>query len=527
MTDTNVFSLLNNTGEEESILNASKILFERIKEISDSKRNSIKKQLENELASRNISVDGNEFMRLFNSRIKSVDMLPSVRDIEHTHLVTVGGTYKPYVATSSVYLKSPFGNGTTTASFGTTVSSKINGSASHFISDCVIYIKLTGLSAVSALDKVRWVEFPGHRIAEKVTMKISDKKVEEYTYNKYNQHYQFNVSPSQELAYLKMIGQQTPIQGSLTADPTVDEVSECRFFFKGAQTFKRTQPTLELFIPVLTWFREMKSALPVYLLGLNSNKLEIELKLAEVANMVSYANYGGGGSYVSPTISECSLYTNHTSVSPKFHEIFAKMFKFQLLRVTLEQVKPLKEKTGSVKIEQIKWPIECLYVAFRPVSNLSSSQIWTKNLLVTSNTYESAVVTGASTISVNNSVFYVNTPVVSTVGLFADNQIRLFGEYPEKLYSSYYPYKFCGPNMKSPDNGWFMFNFSKKLGDYQPTGSFNFSKYRECYLSYRSEVNPNTGADIISESNPVEVIIIADAINFLISTGNDMSLRYM
>jgi hypothetical protein len=57
------------------------------------------------------------------------------------------------------------------------------------------------------------------------------------------------VNSHKETGYLRNIGQEIPKVGLLTADPTVDEVREYRYFGNGPQTFKQTQPDIENRVP--------------------------------------------------------------------------------------------------------------------------------------------------------------------------------------------------------------------------------------------------------------------------------------
>jgi hypothetical protein len=63
-----------------------------------------------------------------------------------------------------------------------------------------------------------------------------------------------------------------------------------------------------------------------------------------------------------------------------------------------------------------------------------------------------------------------------------------------------------------------MINFGFLPGDYQPSGHVNLSRVREFYLNYTSS--------FISRNNKVELIVLADLINFLLIKDGSAVLRY-
>jgi hypothetical protein len=438
---------------------------------------------------------------------------PPMWEIEKTHVVFTNFAYKPFAAIAAQYSKNGSIEGLPT--LGTSCSFRLP-QYGEFTNDCVLYVKLTGFSAVNALDKVRYTELLGHRLAKKVTFKISTAELDSYGTERYNVNYQFKLPSQKQTGYLRDIGQEIPKTGFLTADPAVDEVREYRFFGDGPQTFKQTQPTLELYIPILFWFKDIQHALPNFLIA--NNMPNIEIVFEAVANLIAYADYGGGGAYNSPVISECSMYCNNLYVSQDMHHNIAARFTHSLIRVNRIQTQRLTSSTGSIHLAQLKWPLEAVYVGFRPVSNYSNTQKWWRNVFLTDQSVKEAVVTGVSTIQVNNAIYYAEDQPTSAVSMRVSDVV-LHPSLPPNFYSSYIPYQF-GTTLATPkDMGWLMFNFSRCPGLDQPSGHFNSSHGRELYLDYISNIA--AGAYLINSASPVDLIVIADCINILrIERGN-------
>jgi hypothetical protein len=468
--------------------------------------------------------------------------MPTLAEIEKSHVIFVNSSFKPFVSTASEYSKKAPENG---AKLGNKIrfTLPIHG---QFINDCMVYIKLDNFRAINPLDKVRYPELLGHRILKNTTFLINNVPIESYPAEKYNIHWQFDVPPGKELGYLRNIGQETPHLGYLTADPANDEIREYRYFGYGPQTFKTIQTSVELQIPILTWFKDIQNSLPNFLIPYGSAVLEIELE--EESHLVSYANYSNTTSqvYTPPVITDCALYCNHIYLSPEVLDLYTKKDNLQLIRITrYQKIKQIKESTGRILLNGMNFPIETLYVAFRPIVNVLDTQRWHRNSVITKHLVQEAVVTGVADIQSNTAAFLDEKPVVRSLSLHA-HDIVLFPSSHAEFYNSYIPYRF-GPNMKTPqDVGWCMFPFSMLPGEQQPSGYFNASQERELYLHYESDVDilhntpyigPRTllrGALDGQENNPtpdaysspVEFHALAKVINFLLIKDSGGVLRY-
>ena len=500
-----VFQLITNTGIQDHMIMATTRLNERIKEITTRKLR--------EMATANPEMGKEELQE------NEYSWMPLLKDIEKTHIMFVNSSYKPFVAMAHEYSKTPPRHGM--ASLGNQFSFTLP-IVGEFVNDMVMYVKLTGFSAVSATDKVRYVEYLGHRLIKSAKFKVQNHLFDEYYTDEQNAYYQFKVPKSKEAGYLRNIGQEVPKLGYLTADPTVDEVREYRWFGDGAQTFKQEQDDIELWIPLLFWFKDIQTSLPNFLLPMNQTDVEIEFE--DESNLVAYANYGGGGSYNVPVVSDCYLYVNHIFLLPSVMRIFTSRFGLQLIRVHRRHTETLTDSTDNVLLHSLKWPVECLYIQFKPQSNLVSSQKWHRGSHITDVNVKEAVVTGVATIQVNNAVYFTEEHCVSKLGLSASDNV-IYPELAPDFYNNYIPMRY-GPNIKTPEQiGWYMMNFNFNPGDYQPSGHFNISRSRELYLKYTSALN-SVSANIIRPTNQVDLTVLADCINFLVFKDGNATLRF-
>ena len=504
------FQIINNEGIQDKLIMATDKLRCRIANITEKRIESLRNANPNTPV--NVLLD------------RDRNWSPSLAEIEKTHILFVNATFKPFVSVSNTYTKT-FPRGGTQPTLGNSLvfTMPVYG---EFVNDAVVYIKLDNFRAISNQDKVRYIEMLGHRIFKKTSFVLNQQVLDSYTPEKYNIHWQFTVPVGKENGYLRNVGQEIPKLGFLTADPAVDEVREYRYFGDGPQTFKTIQSSVELWIPLLFWFKDVQTSLPNFLFPHGQTDIQIELE--SEANLVAFANYSGtlGKVYNPPTITECSLYLNHIYLLPEIHSIFMKKFGFQLVRVTRQHsVSTLLNSSDSILLNSIRWPIERMYIAFRPTQNLLNSQKWHRNSYLTQNVVKEAVVTGTSTIQVNNATYYTEDHLVSSLELKA-HDIILYPALPPTFYNSYLPYS-KGETVKTPrDIGWYLFNFCQKPGEYQPSGHFNASQDRELVLSYVSAINPQTGTPYIGNMNTIELFVHAQCINFLLSEGNSAVMRF-
>ena len=495
------FKLITNDGLQDKMLMATDYLNHRIKQINIKNDERMEKK--------KIS-DPNSGYTQSNS------WLPMLDQIERTHNIFVNSSFKPFVSMGYEYRKTTSSEGS--CELGSTVAFRIE-QYGDFFNDMVVHIRLTGLKAKNPGDKVRYASFLGHKLIKKTKIQIQNNLIDDYTDHEYNAYYNFYVPPCKKNGWMRNMGQEIPTLGYVTSNPTTDENQEYRWFGDGNQTFKREHSVVDLWIPILFWYKDVRHSVPSFILPYGQNKLE--LTLAPENELVSFANYASGltvGSevYEKPQISVCALYTNYIFMDTSVHDIFSKNFGFSLIRVHKRQLTTLTSPSNSFKLNDLKWPIETMYVAFRPSSNKDLSQYWHKNSVLTQLDIP-VPVSNATCVSINQVRIQKESASVSTLGISAHG-ITIFSENIASFYNSYMPYRW-GDKVNTPeDAGWYMMNFNLKPGDHDPSGHINVSRAREFYLNYTS--------DYISKTNEVELIVLADAINFFLIKDGTGVLRF-
>lgn len=493
-----VFKLITNSGIQDKLLMAHDKLSETIRNLSYNRLIQLKEEYPEK--------DDQELLKMTSF------WMPELNLIEKTHVIFVNSTFKPFVSLGLEYIKTQvFGP---SPRFGGRVifTMPVFG---NFVNDCVVNIQISSISALNAGDKVRWCEFLGHRLFKNVSFSVNGNPLDSYGSDEYNAYYQFKLPINKQTGYLRNIGQEIPKVGYLTPDPTTDEIREYRFFGNGPQTFKQTQPALDLWIPLLFWFKDIQTSLPNFLIPYGQTNVSIELE--DFSNLIAYNAMVGTGAYTQPTITKMELYANNIFMNPEVYNILMTKFGFQLIRIHKKHFEnSLMVPNDKIRLMSLKFPIEQLFVGFRPVANLSNSQLWWRNDVCSSVSVPEAVVI-AGVLAINNAIFIEETPPVNTLSVSAHG-VTIFQETTTPFYNSYLPYRF-GDTIKTPqDPGWFMMNFGLNPNDYQPSGYINVSRAREFYLNYTSTY--------ISSVHPTDLIVLADCINFLLLGDGSAVLRF-
>jgi hypothetical protein len=389
-----IFKLIVNTGVQDKLLMATEYLNQRITQLS-------LKNIEKLQAKSCQHVD-QDMLDLDSSWI------PDMNVIEKSHILFVNGSFKPFVACGFEYNKAQ-SNGN--SGFGNEINFTLPVFG-EFINDAVVHIKLSNLAAVDPRDRVRYVSMLGHKLLTQTSFKVGANPLDTYYSEDYNNHFEFHVPPGKKTGWLRNVGQEIPTLGYITADPTYDFQREYRWFGSGNQTFKQSHNEVELWIPLIFWFQDVRNSLPSFLIPYGQT--DVTIKLAEVADIVGFADYGGGGAYTSPTISLCEMYINNIFLMPEVNQLFVKKFGFSLIRIHGRHTAELSVSSANVLLNNLKWPTECLYISFRPRSNLALSQYWHKSSTLTLNSVKVPVVAKNAAL-VTTGTFGTITPTTAVV----------------------------------------------------------------------------------------------------------------
>jgi hypothetical protein len=389
----------------------------------------------------------------------------------------------------------------------------------------LIHIRIDKLIARTANDRVRYADFIGHKILKKCQFVISNNVIDEYDRELYNIYYNLHTPEGKKISWLKCMGQEIPFVGTLISDPVNDTHKEVRYISNGFQTLKQNHPRLELFIPLLFWFnRDYRLVFPNHLKPYGQLKVRIELEQSQqLMGSLDIINDVYNQNFDIPLIQSCTLYTKHIYMNPDIQDIFISKLGFNLIRIYKKVEKILLNNDDRISIQELKFPIESLYVLFRPTINetgIDNFQTWNLNSIANLTYVKTPViynVGGVDTLGINNIKYYNELPIVNAFR-FEGNDSAIYGTQSVKFYDGYLPH-ISGQSIMSNNNNIYYLPFTFNPQQHQPCGYFNLSKIRELYLEYSS--------DVIETYKPVKVYIYATALNFLLLSQNAATLKYI
>jgi hypothetical protein len=354
MATAGIFTLITNDGKQDRMLMATELLKRRLTSIKQARAAAGLK-----------------------------DTTPTLLDIERTHVLYMNAHFKPFAAIGFEYHKvNPDSGG---ATLGTEVRFSIP-QFGDFFNDMALYMKFnkatfTSASADPNRDVFRYCDYPGERLLQKVKFDVNGNPLDEYTSDVYNFHRQFNVQPNKVVAWNRLVGQETPQEAYLKQSSQTQPESRIKLdYCDGYQTPKAEHDALVVMVPLLFWFnKDPRLAVPSVSIPYGQRFLNITLaKSSDLIEKVTPTLSTGSDNTPTPvlTVAECSLFINNIFVNPEVHDIFIKRIGFTLIRVHRLQTTRVKDDNANILLNNMKWPIEAMFVALKPVSNTTSHQNW-------------------------------------------------------------------------------------------------------------------------------------------------------
>lgn len=481
--------------------------------IANYKKTSTSKKVSD--ANKKIALDNINVLNSDIDLLKKKEVSPTLNEIDHSHFFFINSSYKPMVAIGNEYSKTL--NKTKTI-FGGTARFDIPNFG-DFFSDMVIYIKLSKMKAKNSINKVKYCDFLGHRMFNRVQFITNENIVDEYYSEDYNFYYDFELPNHKKDGWKRCIGQELPKKAYLTMDPLYQDYREVKYILDGNQTLKYQHDEVELMIPLLFWYCDPKFAVSNSYMQIEQTHINIDINnINMLAEFADYANDQSG--FVAPEIIEMSLYTNHIFVNPNIRDLFNNRFKFQLIRIH-KRKDIILHTSNNILLNDLKFPVESMYMAFRPVSNstnIRSMEKWNSNNNITYTEIAFPAILHDNSLAITHGYYYKEERLITRLGLTSAGVI-LCDAIPALFYDSYIPTQYNKNALSTPSElGSYMINFNLFPNEYQPCGYLNTSNTRELYLELES--------NLITTDNPVQFILTAKALNFIILENGKMTLKY-
>lgn len=440
-----VFKLIANDGKADRMIMATKLLNQRIKDVMCARK-----------------------------RAGKADITPTLVDLERTHIIFVNAHFKPFAAIGYEYNRVRSQSGQAVLGGGVTFSipqfgdffhdmvvrvlhstfcsnvqvapTQASGSAgnpSAFPADGEdaeggaladsFYQLVDAFGNVVAgggnfRNLVRWCEFPGNRLFQKVKFDVNGNPLDEYDDVVASMIQKFCVPPVKETGYNRLVGQEVKCRGysgptqcpvidldstntpaaaidgtvptELTCDGVVVDLTNaaservdynrrCFDFVNGPQTPKLVQPPLEIWNKLRFWFNDdARLSIPSVSIPFGQRFISIDLATQNlltfefpglylqltiddgVDRVTTFTPVIQAGTISDVTIDRMELYVNNIFVNPEVHDIFIKRIGFSLIRVYRQHRQRVNQDAGDEQLlSQLKWPIEYMFLCLKPAWN--------------------------------------------------------------------------------------------------------------------------------------------------------------
>jgi hypothetical protein len=316
------------------------------------------------------------------------DPTPTLLDIERTHILFTNAHFKPFAAIGFEYNKTTPTSGN--ADLGNMVVFSLP-QFGDFFHDMVLHVVLNQPTltnadgvAVSNQPLMRWCPFPGERLLETVEFEVNGNPLDKYFDFSVNFKREFHILPHKQLGWNRIMGQEEIMEGfvdqptwvgngvAASAVTTRQRVE----YTDGDQTpsgQKSTTVFKELLIPLDFWCcTDVRLAVPSVSIPYGQRFIKVQLCTGDkLVNLVPRGTGGwtdatvNGALNYNNMLKTIELYINNIFVNPEVHNIFIKRIGFNLIRVHRQQMIQCPQSSGTILLNQLKWPCEHLYVGMR------------------------------------------------------------------------------------------------------------------------------------------------------------------
>ena len=236
-----VFQIITNDGKQDRMLMATALLHDRLDKIWRAK-----KAVNPGLADDDVRV------------------LPSLLDIEKTHILFTNAHFKPFAAIGFEYNKVRPTAGNTSLGSNIQFSIPQFGDFFHDIAFHCVLSQPTMTATAGTADQnkpaMRWCNFPGERLLKKVQQEVNGNPLDEYTVHATVAHREYRVAPNKLTAWKRCTGQEEPEMGNVRqadwagSNKSPDSHRVLSQVSVGAQTpSAQKSGSLDLFVPLLFW----------------------------------------------------------------------------------------------------------------------------------------------------------------------------------------------------------------------------------------------------------------------------------
>lgn len=477
--------------------------------------------------------------------------LPTLEDLERTHVLFMHASFKPFVAFGMDYQKiSPEGD----LDYDSELRYNIGGGPAHFYADFGIRFKVARAVSDSA---IRYASYPGERIIEDISLKIQGNVINSYDKYASASYRKHHICGSKMTGYKRLVGQET-FKLAYSATQTHGNVHQRVVqILNGLQTPKPAHPESVFWHMGRLWHKKFFPNV-----GVPYGDFTITVKTARKDAMIAHESVLKKSRYVKiPTSSDilnnpsrgftsasvisattvvgseeeirphneirggdlvsADMYINNIITLPEVHRIYIARCGFLTIRKNLKLQRRFTPSTnrGHELLHGItKNVIERIYFGIRPARNADDPDAWWS---YSKHTKHRSLVQGRTwftlpqnVLSVGTSVideysYEVESPIIEDLELTSYGMPLSFAKVSD-LYSDYIPtvsgeaFHACGE-----DPGAYVYNFGLYPDGERPSGHFA-ANIVELYMNYGFVNGHQEETEFILNATAMDFLLIGD-----------------
>jgi hypothetical protein len=295
------------------------------------------------------------------------------------------------------------------------------------------------------------------------------------------------------------------------------QAREQKWILNGAQTPKRVQPALSLWIKLNFDFnKSIERAL--YVKPIDAGKREIRLKLASMDKFF-YEQLPDGsvrGINRGPTVRAADAYIQNIYTNEEFYNIYLQSAKFSLIRTHFNISRNISDPSGNMRLDALSSAVESVRFGIRPVSNRDDPQLWYKfsrcDRAVAQFPIPQVDPLGIDPPSLvrADAVYYVERPIVNLIKFYIKNEYFSYVETNLGFFQRYMPTRGIDFSPDEDSMGQMTFH-CKTNNNEQNAGYMDLSLNESLNVGWTSDPANN----FISTATPAELVVSAICLRVL------------
>tara|TARA_Y100000389_G_scaffold205087_1_gene262935 strand:+ start:486 stop:2108 length:1623 start_codon:yes stop_codon:yes gene_type:complete len=492
----------------------------------------------------------------------------TIDDLLSTHNLFLSSSFKPFISTSSVYLKSILPHINLGSYMTIDLDQVFKG---DFIHDMYLDVVFNPIGDPNNTEqdalKYRYTPYPGIRLIKKLELWLNGRKVDSYNQEDMLFYMNNELETEKKEAFKKCVGHSGYNQSYYYSNDREHE--EVRHVIDGYQTFKNYHEKLHMTIPLLFWFNKyLEKSYPVLkqdTVAISNSRNHIKIWFSPLDDIIQTGYYDNDSGIVDETTDKTPYFNTHTlshamnnlnATKPTYdmsmfvNNIYVndEVRNFYIKNVDMYMVSTHQSfnlnihKLDEIKIKDLEDMTPYLYFAFRTEENEKSFHNWYKftrgqrkwfpipvynGHTITQNNNNNKIIiyegqkpttTNVFILALKRSYYDIEHPIINEFTLNFDTLPFIVQKNPSDYIKYKAQQKDDNYHYSYDNNGIYLLQFCRKFTDEEATGHINFSRIQEIILKYT--VDPAVAGQ------KMKLYMSAKRINMLSINDNDVNLRW-